>query len=900
MRRQAKKFAKGSLSDGSALILTMVLTSLLAIVGVLFLMMARVNKITASSISKNKELDSAVETVIAKISEELVLDVPGVAGAEYYDYPGPEDKWLASLEPYQDGSNYKWRHVSDVYNRFDSNVGLQAVIVPDYQEPTQVGDSNNTITYRADADGDGVADSKWVKLDAITSSGGKPVYAAIRIVDNGGMLNVNTAYKFDPTGSREEVDGSSQLQINLLALASRPYDVLTPVQIQERIDNLLKARSPVNPSDLSGYEQDVIWRYGPSYGPNTPFDISDELELRYRYLINQDAIDTRSEVLPSWELRTVGNLRRPADSTQLNKWFINASPDTIFDANYAYRHIATTYNMDRIIDPNGTKMANVNTESDPNKLYTRIRQAILDANPYYPSPDVEEAAAQIAVNLIDYRDSDPNVTYFDLGTKRYYGFEQPCVYISELACRLKRDTDNPNIYYRSYAVELYKPYSGDDNPDPNWRLFISNPTDPNIEAQINWSSGTSPYYVIRWQDLTDPCVPLDVNATLPIQQIQQIDNPDTASFVVFAAGSVISLIREVNDVNVVVDSNVVPVAVPGGWLATDGNPHSVQRDITRHKCILRLWNVIDPNTLGADNFYVSSNPNIIQAHPADSNFTNVGEIGMVFRKPAYYEFGASVPSGSVIGYGGSDTEDDVRLNLADPNFQQVFNYLTVFDPNAPRYGGHPETEKRVKGRININTAPWYVLAQLPWVSQRKDGYNDANLAQAIAAYRDKLNLSLTGGPDYYHSGASNSRELETGINGLREEPGFESIGELAAVINKASTDDPFISPQINYDMRYYTLGSQRNVDLAGFPDLTTLPTGGDGVADDFEERDLIFARISDLVTVRSDVFTAYILVRIGADGPQKRVIAIFDRSNVRSPDDGKMRVLAVQPVADPR
>ncbi len=56
-------------SAGSALILTVVLTSLLAIVGVLFLMMARVNKITASSISKNKELDSAVDTVIAKISE---------------------------------------------------------------------------------------------------------------------------------------------------------------------------------------------------------------------------------------------------------------------------------------------------------------------------------------------------------------------------------------------------------------------------------------------------------------------------------------------------------------------------------------------------------------------------------------------------------------------------------------------------------------------------------------------------------------------------------------------------------------------------------------------------------------------------------------------------------------
>jgi hypothetical protein len=62
---------------------------------------------------------------------------------------------------------------------------------------------------------------------------------------------------------------------------------------------------------------------------------------------------------------------------------------------------------------------------------------------------------------------------------------------------------------------------------------------------------------------------------------------------------------------------------------------------------------------------------------------------------------------------------------------------------------------------------------------------------------------------------------------------------------------------------------------------------------------VIFARISNLVTVRSDVFTAYILVRIGANGPQRRVIAILDRSKVTSPTD-KVKIIAIQPVPDPR
>jgi hypothetical protein len=93
-------------------------------------------------------------------------------------------------------------------------------------------------------------------------------------------------------------------------------------------------------------------------------------------------------------------------------------------------------------------------------------------------------------------------------------------------------------------------------------------------------------------------------------------------------------------------------------------------------------------------------------------------------------------------------------------------------------------------------------------------------------------------------------------------------------------------------MGYYAADQ---ADLTTFPDLTP----GDGAGGDFEERDIIFSRISNLITVRSDVFTAYILVRIGIDGPQKRCIAILDRSNVYS-SSGKVRIVALHPVPDPR
>ena len=78
------------------------------------------------------------------------------------------------------------------------------------------------------------------------------------------------------------------------------------------------------------------------------------------------------------------------------------------------------------------------------------------------------------------------------------------------------------------------------------------------------------------------------------------------------------------------------------------------------------------------------------------------------------------------------------------------------------------------------------------------------------------------------------------------------------------------------------------------PDLTD-----DAARDDLEERDLLFTRMSNLVTVRSDVFTAYVLVRLGANGPQKRMVAILDRSETTA-ENPAVEVIALHPVADPR
>ena len=589
--------------------------------------------------------------------------------------------------------------------------------------------------------------------------------------------------------------------------------------------------------------------------------------MRNRFFLTSLA-KTRLEA--TWN-STIGSetfKRVPYDS-DIAGWFAKFDPDSNEPDR---RHLLTTCNMDRIIDPNRVKMANVNT-ADVNALYNSIRKGLLDAN--YIDVNI---AAQIAVNITDYRDSDSDVTVYpnpDDG-KTYYGFESPCIYISELVHRFVEVPNpipsEPNITYRSYAVELYKPYSGD-NDSCNWRLEVGS-TPITID---NWT-GNEQFYVIRDQNSN---ALLDVNSGTTIQD---------ASFA-FTANTEISLQRPLPGGDyVTVDWYKVDPCIPPPWLVIDGNSHSIQRDIQPHKCIRRLWASVarnDDDDLGKGNTFVDSDPNVIQAHPANAAFTNIGEIGMLFRKGAYYIDPADRPDR--IGYStNTDEEEEVRLDLADPNFQQLFKYLTVFDPTQDNIdndgdGEIDETdpnktlELKVPGRININTAPWFVLAQLPWVSQRKGEPTNYKLAEAIVAYRDKLDLSSTGGPDY---------------SGQLREPGFRNIGELNNVVDGNSRD---------YRMDYYDQHDSNNPanDLAGFPDLTPGGSTGDGAPDDFEERDVIFSRISNLVTVRSDVFTAYILVRIGTDGPQKRVMAILDRSNVYS-GDGKVRIIALHPVPDPR
>ena len=864
---------KYEIRNGSAIILAIVLTTLLAIIGVLFLLSSRVDSVATSAVGGNEDLKLAVDTVVAQISEVLTLNVPGVGlNGTYYNYPDGNNPWLASLEP-----NYLgvWPHVTDLYYQLGLNAyNLPANVIYDHNDTA--GNSTPTTWFMADADGDGASDSMWVQIPGKMSAKGKPIYAAIRIIDNGGMLNVNTGYKFFDSNSV----GSTQLDINLMALSWRP----NTYPYDPNAENTLRLARDPSASGLANYENNVIWQYGLPNGAYTPFDISDELEMRYRFVIDQNDTHTRLEAWSKEFPRDPYKLvrRDPFDnSTGANKfdWLKNAYDNGSLDPNYSYRHLATTYNMDRIINPAGQKMFNINSPLNFNKdsIYHAVREALDPC--VFSSIDV----AQITANLMDYIDGpdyntsdpryDPNnnvtVVYDDFNTP-HYGFERPCVYISEVAQNFYQpgpnspgyDANNPDTVYRSYAIELFKPYWEDDEPN-GWEIHTMD-VDPNGDlipnaTPIVWT-GSRRFHVLANINTTiaEAKISIDFNDMPGPNDFNSFDSnnlvhqPQTAD-INFGGGTAISLWRSVNGSWIKVDEFNVPGSEVNGssWLEPNMvgfTSRSFERDITPNRCIRK---VVSPTmaffpTIGYMNNY-NSGSEMIQAHPANKMFTNIGEIGQLFRTDAYLT-------------NESSTEAEVRLNLAESSFQNLFKCLTVMDP----YDHNPidPNETRIKGRININTAPWFVLAQLPWVS-----YQNYNLAQAIVNYRDTIH-----GP-------------------------FKNIGELMTDANSS----------IN------SIGYYEGINVPA-----PLLTPSDGLGDLFETRDVIFDRISNLITVRSDVFTAYILVRIpesvvrnpagdiiGAyGGIQKRVIAIFDRSGVKpNPSGGytgKVKVIAIQEVPDPR
>lgn len=147
-----------------------------------------------------------------------------------------------------------------------------------------------------DADGDGVPDSPLsmvIPIDTEGANNPRQLYAAVRVVDHGGMLNVNTASSLAaPSGGNTFDEGLADLQRRgrrateiLLDEVVHPDDALgrTTEMMSYRSDGAL-APDPIE------YDADVVRRELIGGTPSTsvayhPYGISEEASLRHRNML---------------------------------------------------------------------------------------------------------------------------------------------------------------------------------------------------------------------------------------------------------------------------------------------------------------------------------------------------------------------------------------------------------------------------------------------------------------------------------------------------------------------------------------------------------------------------------------------------------------------------------------
>ncbi|MBC8377664.1 MAG: hypothetical protein H8E62_00670, partial [Planctomycetes bacterium] len=672
------------------------------------------------------------------------------------------------------------------------------------------------------------------------------------------------------------------------------------------------------------------------------FDISDELELRNRYLVTSK-VESRFEqdTVANYTLDagggTYGSLETPVDDTAaFDAWKIKVDPSNFDDWSgfltvsngaepyrYDRRHVSTFYSYDRnlrkgeypllqielaalgltqqqieavepVFMPLGavtTNIENPDAAQPYNNIETRKRilHLLYALRGYYHQQnggDLNAAAlkaTQIVANIIDFSDDDaPNTLPIPGATEgpfyeAAYGTQAnvDCTFITEQVIQDMiaevsggllpiglmpfglNATDIVFGYERQpFIAEIYAQWNGAPTPGnpylEGFAIELINPYDQNINltdwrltigSTVDYTfTSTDPILTANTRLVIRTTVDLGSGNTVPVEGGALFKDLSTLSSLegIYPAGDFsLKLLRPAPSNSGISELFVDYISSDNtrSVLGTDGR-FSLQRDDGDWKFIYGKYAPVI--TIAASPYNLGSD-----------NSGTITDNGFQLAVPddgnplsRWHELETLSLYGN--GADSSDPNDVITYNIAN---KTPTHFDLVTDPNISDYLctiNRPD-EGTLPGRININTAPVHVIAAaIPPSLVTGSGFTALDYAQAIVSNRP-----------------------------------YQSLGQLLTIPTGAGLPDVqwFLS----------TVGA------AGTPGNA----GDQGIDGDIEERDWILSNLANKFTVRSDVFTAYILVRLGENGPQRRMIAIFDRSGVWTPED-RPKLVALHPVPDPR
>ena len=874
----------------------------------------------------------------------------GKPDQEPYDYPGPLDKWLAATAP--EGAGTSWTQVSMLgdgfWNGTNSSDTAQTLTATDAGTAKA---SNNP----ADADGDGIIDSKPEQA-TVFSRGGMLFFSWTRVQDSSSLANLDVWHsQVSSTGAYSATTNAprwwypGELDLGGLAYSLRTVHTnysgamtdLANVLNQRGVGSTLPTPWGLSAATQRGHSYFFgSKRFGVPLAPHkslhldssNAFDPTNELELRHRNGLVY--LDTEADVESTGWFR---NLLRGGVTSAESKWN-DSIPGVTSVANFFTnepRHQFTTYSGASIyrMPLGGDTSTPFYGKRDLNAilaaanpaatLSTEISRVYSVGTPPLPPSvsTVAELADQLAVNIVDYADTDNILTVHN----GRYGMEA-LPFIAEAYYQMayniiSHNNDGPPVWTGcalqaqqvAYAIEFRNPFrkaislanirlvvdgtvwgtldglSGQAtlNPDVPLILYRNSASDPNGDMTALIDSSESPISVAitnAWPTTTGGF--LDI-----VIQMQVLDS--NGSWVTYQ-----NMTHKKSNAAYAGPKVTTSASDPIGtsydrqvWLIGNGN--GLNAITVRDSDFSLSVNTFDYQThttatdrLGVKNKGAQADRVSSTGHQfvfSDlGTFTHVGEllhvpiIGPTSTTTVPDEWNAATNSANFSIQPSNTamvtTNDDYqvahavllmdRLSTISPREDLVDNDGDGTNDNA--------SELFIPGTLNLNTAPEFLMDRVLPIGSA--GVRQAYI-DAIIAYRDT--------PSTTNRTAGNYR------NGRK---GLAYVGEVYNLSALAAASD-------------YGRNGVDDYNGTGFGSiqgdfLSNPTTGADGIVDDPEEKSLVARWLGQTCSTRSDVYCAYILVRGYAPGnlttpvTERRAAVLLDRSRIATADDG-VRVLGI-------
>jgi len=721
----------------------------------------------------------------------------------------------------------------------------------------------------ADTDGDEWADALFYDT-CVKNEDGQTYHAAVRIIDLSGLLNVNTAAGDSGTVTMPPITSPVHITLSDWLLHGHYSDVHA-----ERCG----ATGTIDLNDLDKFYHNCAWRVLQPVAPYLPFAIGDEMHLRW--LSESD-----------WAVRA----GRFYDKTRAGDLPLPESS----------RRFLTTWNCSRSLprNPNGSDFTqalvlhdpddperNLLTNSDHRQnVYKRMKLMLTELGLGGTENDRERMAAHFVSNLWAYMSTEGSVdTPFEFspeGTFTVYGLTEPEVVITEAYVKARNDGagDREN---EVHALELM---SVSDSTDlSNYELLLAGTSTPIPLSGMLAAGGKEVFYTI-----------IDDSDTGFLNLDGSVSSTDTD---VIGAGVGLNLTQDIWLFKTVgatkVPIDIFKASQLGYTPLEEGEGYE---DAQAEKDIRRDDDPDEPRYLVAEAFKlfegsgnqlgqangVSGEPDIALEAPypvrvwlKDAALQDIGETRWIFfagpHKDAsdnYTPFTRAIcepwflnafPKDKLARGRFDFCVEDVNTGGFSPGTYPDIPYATTMGEFFTLIPGDTTRtpDERTYGRINVNTAPEYVLQFLPFPPylDNEDGSYAIDLVDAIdsiLAYRDLIQKGNS--PNYQIA----TRESICGVSGLRASPGSQVAG--------------FLSP------------GEAAIPLADYAETVLAGTVTESDADYLELRDSLYRAVSNLITVNSDVFAVNIRIQLREDQTDKvkgdwYYVAVIDRSNCRKRSD---------------